>query len=246
MPFGELSVRLVPGLEAPTGTYVHTSLDAYEQTLSVTPDGQALGVASSGSPLYLQTLTRTNVAGEVTLSRALSANSSSEDDGVTYDAGFAVAQAEDQGFFVLGETNSFGLPHGQSLWAIRTDQDGRLLWQRKLPGLDRGTDSIPNVLAGSDGFFFGAFNRANGGPVVGKLSLNGDVAWLASLPARSCDPCDIRIAMLPNGDLVAAGTGWTGQEQTPWLARVNGTGSILWMRGFAFSNWSFNDIDVLP
>lgn len=244
--FGQINLRLIPGDETPQGLFEHVTLLAWEPSLSITPDNQALGVVFSGAGARTHTLVRTNLANEVTLSRALriSEHAASAVPSA-YDAGFALAQAQDQGFFVLGETVSRDDLPTLVLWALRTDIDGRLLWQRRLPGLKRNASSQPNAISIADGFLFGGFNRDSGGPVVGKLGLDGEVAWLASLPAGGCDPCDLRIAVAPNGEIVAAGNAWTGKGLTPWLARISSAGVILSMQRYDFPDWSFDDVEVL-
>ncbi len=244
IPFGVLTVRLgPPRADLLAGTYVHTSLEAWERSITVTPDGQSLGVVYTGDPLHQYVLTRTSSSGEVTLSRALSAQ---DNERAAYDAGFALAQTADDGFIVIGETSSFDTAKSTSVWAVRTDSDGRLLWQRRLPGLVMEDGSVPNVLAVGDGFLFGAYMKRTLSPVVVKLDLTGDISWIARLPAGSCYDCDLRIATLANGDVIAVGTGWYGESHGPWLARVNSLGEIAWMRSYRFRDWSFSDIDVTP
>jgi len=241
--FSRISALLPPPGDATiTATRVTTSLDAFAQTASFTPDDQILAIALPAGPESDPILTRITFAGDVTLTEPLRVAAG---DRAVQDAGLSVAEAPDQGLLVVGES-SFGANRTPTVWALKTDRDGNIVWQRRLPRLSIADGNRPSVLASADGgVLFGARTVTDAAAVLVKLDNRGDLVWKLRLPTQRCSECDIRLATLPGGDVVAVGSGMTGEVDTyAWLARVTAAGALVWLRTYAWDFRSFDDVDV--
>lgn len=137
----------------------------------------------------------------------------------------AVAQVQDGGYLVVGSSDLFGgiTGTGASLWAMRLDALGNVLWQRAYGGAVFG--GPPTVaLTADDGFLVATRS--------GLLALDtgGNVAWVRNLSGDGYVEI-VSAARAPNGDVVLAGR--YGDTPSAWAASVAPTGEVRWSRTFA-------------
>lgn len=100
--------------------------------------------------------------------------------GFNNDIGRSIIQLKDSGFVIAGYTNSFG-SGGYDMYAIRTDKNGNLLWQKTFGGLDwdfgYGVKEVNNgdslIFCGST-YSYG-YGKSDG--YIVKTDINGVFQW---------------------------------------------------------------------
>ncbi len=142
--------------------------------------------------------------------------------------GFAVVEAPDGGFFIAAGTRRpvAGEPGGAGL--LRLEADGRLRWRRVLPGVTGANDLVETsdgnlVLLATNYNYIG---DAPGGPVLTKLSNEGQILWQVQRPhvTDAGLPLDSLIATTDGGVLALA----HGLNR---LYKLNAAGAREWTRG---------------
>lgn len=100
--------------------------------------------------------------------------------GFNNDIGRSIIQLKDSGFVIAGYTNSFG-SGGYDVFAVRTDKNGNLIWQKAFGGFDwdfgyyvkesNGGDSL--IICGNT-YSFG-YGKSDG--YIIKTDINGNLQW---------------------------------------------------------------------
>lgn len=100
--------------------------------------------------------------------------------GFNNDIGRSIIQLKDSGFVIAGYTNSFG-SGGYDMFAVRTDKNGNLIWQKTFGGFDwdfaycvkesNGGDSL--IICGNT-FSYG-YGKSDG--YIVKTDINGNIQW---------------------------------------------------------------------
>lgn len=100
--------------------------------------------------------------------------------GFNNDIGRSIIQLKDSGFVIAGYTNSFG-SGGYDMFAVRTDKNGNLIWQKTFGGLDwdfaycvkesNGGDSL--IICGNT-YSYG-YGKSDG--YIVKTDINGNFQW---------------------------------------------------------------------
>lgn len=100
--------------------------------------------------------------------------------GFNNDIGRSIIQLKDSGFVIAGYTNSFG-SGGYDVFAVRTDKNGNLIWQKAFGGFDwdfgycvkesNGGDSL--IICGNT-YSFG-YGKSDG--YIIKTDINGNFQW---------------------------------------------------------------------
>jgi hypothetical protein len=134
----------------------------------------------------------------------------------------AVVEASDGTYLVVGESSLFGsvTASGASLWALRLDALGNVVWQKAFSGAAVG--GLARAVQEVQGGFVIASSRG-----LLKVDTGGNLHW-----ARSYDGdgfLDITsLAAHPDGSLVVAGQ--LGQPAQAWAMKVDASGQVLWSR----------------
>jgi hypothetical protein len=141
----------------------------------------------------------------------------------------AVLEASDGTFLVVGASDLFGPTTGAnaSLWAMRLDALGTIVWQRAYggpaAGFARAVQEVP-----------GGFVIASARSVM-KIDTGGNPQWVRSYEGNGL----IEIASLAahdDGSLVAAGR--YGNVAQGWAMRLDPEGRVLWSRRFGGDGFS--------
>ena len=154
---------------------------------------------------------------------------------------------EDNGFLLVGSTESFG-SGSSDVWVVRVDEDGDSLWSRTLGGSeqDEGADAVESsngdlYIAGTT-YSFGA-----PGADFWLIALNhaGDSLWsqtYGEYPPYTCEA----IAAFTDGRLVLAGTHHGGNGASFRAYTVSADGELLDGFGDSWLGYSFgSDVAVL-
>jgi hypothetical protein len=143
------------------------------------------------------------------------------------------AMLADGGTLAVGFTASSGAGD-RDIWVVRTDADGRALWQRTFGG--RLDDGAYGVAVDGERAVVAGYTRTDGprgyDVWVARLDLaQGAPVWTRTLDRSGMDAAT-SVALAPDGGvLVAASTdgGGFGREDI-WLIRLTGAGASDWTR----------------
>ncbi|HPT38076.1 MAG TPA: hypothetical protein PLZ44_07285, partial [Methanothrix sp.] len=153
------------------------------------------------------------------------------------DGGWAVSETEDGGFIITGYTQSLGAGR-KDLWLLRTDGEGRLIWDRTFGGKE--DDVGMSVLQSRDGGFV----------VVGRTASfgqGGDDIWLLKTDGNGRevlnetfggkkDDAGFQVIELKDGYAVAGRTESGPQKERIRLIRLDIDGKKIWEKTYAGSS----------
>ncbi|MDX9750137.1 MAG: hypothetical protein RBT71_03565 [Flavobacteriales bacterium] len=164
------------------------------------------------------------------------------------EAAHAALRTTDGGYLLVGHTTSEGGQvtgqHGnEDLWAVKTDANGALLWQRAL-GSEASEGGLAVTLTSDGGYLIAGTADDPGGDVgnvIGdgdvwlvKLDASGTIVWENTYGGTSYD--EPRAMVETAGGYVVAAytesdngqvTGYSGSGDL-WMFGVSGTGTLLW------------------
>jgi len=153
------------------------------------------------------------------------------------DGGWAVSETEDGGFIITGYTQSLGAGR-KDLWLLRTDGEGRLIWDRTFGGKE--DDVGMSVLQSRDGGFVVAGRTASFGQ-------GGDDIWLLKTDGNGRevlnetfggkkDDAGFQVIELKDGYAVAGRTESGPQKERIRLIRLDMDGKKIWEKTYAGSS----------
>jgi outer membrane protein assembly factor BamB len=180
-------------------------------------------------------LVRVDAAGQMLWERNLG--------GAAIDRCRSVKQTADGGFILCGET---GVPFiNYDVLLMKTDAQGRLLWQRTFGG--SGKDLGRAVLALQDGYVLCGDRDANEFYVV-RTDIHGQALWERSFGGG--DDHAYAVRQTAGGDFLVCGyrgDGSIAPEFDARLLKISASGQLLWARNFGQSidDRAF-DLQVLP
>lgn len=100
--------------------------------------------------------------------------------GFNNDIGRSIIQLKDSGFVIAGYTNSFG-SGGYDVFAVRTDKNGNLVWQKAFGGFDwdfgywlREVNNGDSLIICGNTYSFG-YGKSDG--YIIKTDINGNLQW---------------------------------------------------------------------
>ena len=142
--------------------------------------------------------------------------------GEGWDLAYAVAIAENGDIIVAGETNSFGVGHGD-IWVLRLDENGNVKWQ-KTYGLNDVDHAYAIAIAPNEDIIIT-------GTLTMKIDTNGNVIWAKDVSGDG-------VAVAPDGDIVITGT---------LTMKIDTNGNVIWAKdvsGYAVTLAPNGDIIV--
>ncbi|HET8984528.1 MAG TPA: hypothetical protein VFN03_02100 [Trueperaceae bacterium] len=141
----------------------------------------------------------------------------------------AVVQAADGTYLVAGDSSLVNGITGAaaSVWALRLDEQGNVLWQRAFGLLSGGR--VVGAVAQDDGFLLATTLGAV------KLDLGGNVRWARRLQGT----LEIHsVTQRHEGGVVMAG--YFGSTPQAWLVALDAAGGVVWSR--TYGPTSFNSV----
>ncbi|MFZ1946798.1 MAG: hypothetical protein WAW06_04570, partial [bacterium] len=156
----------------------------------------------------------------------------------------SVVMTSDGGFLAVGYTYSFG-DDDVNVYAVKTDADGDLVWQKAYggPGRDYGFSACELVVGG--GYAIAGYTTSYGAGkedvYVVRLDADGDTVWTRSFggsardEARSiCDAGDGGLVLAGSTESFGPGSG------DMYVLRLQAAGDTVWTRalGGAASDWA--------
>jgi len=154
--------------------------------------------------------------------------------GSNNDIGNCIQTTSDNGFIIVGTTNSFGAGQ-KDIWLIKTDMNGDTLWTKKYGGTndDEGnyvqqTQDSGYVILGTTQSFGSGIRNA----YLIKTFINGDIEWTKTLTGN----CPVTYG---NNNLLGKSLKQTDDGgyilltvAEPTLIRTNSVGDTLWTHSY--------------
>ncbi len=149
----------------------------------------------------------------------------------------AVLELIDQGYIIVGNTNSGTDNEGSNIYVVRTDVDGTLLWAKDFPvdNPDLTDEFGQDIIAAHDGGFI-ILGTTNGGGLFGqrdvllmKIDSLGNKQWENSF-GDVLDDEGYAVAATADGGYIITGTTEVpglGNDDV-YLIKTNGDGDFLW------------------
>ncbi len=151
------------------------------------------------------------------------------------DLAYAVDQAPDSGFIIVGGTYSFGAGR-PNIYAVRTDAHGDTLWTRTYGGA--GEEYAFSVTATRDsGFMLCGWTRSYGAGMSDiyliKTDARGDTEWTRTYGGAE-DEYGHTVRQTADGGYIVAGStlSFGAGLADFYLVRVNPSGDTLWTRTY--------------
>jgi len=232
--------------------FAETHDGAYTVTgLTFSDDGEVSGSHGNGD-MWVYRMDR---SGNIIWQKAIG--------GSEHDEGESVTVTPDNYYVVAGNTNSndksvSGNHGGQDIWVVKLDFQGQLIWQKTYGG--SGTEgmyfhSIINTPDG--GFMMLGYTTSNDDDVSGnhggqdiwlvKIDGTGNIQWQKTYGGTSTDYSS-SLYTAADGNYLIVGysnsndgdiTGNHGDYDT-WIAKVDGSGNILWKKTYGGSGLDVN------
>jgi len=166
--------------------------------------------------------------------------------GTGLDAGYSIQQTSDDGFIIVGSTNSQGAGNSD-IWLLKTDNEGNKNWEKVYGGAeeDRGKTVYQTVdggyiLAGNTKSFGG-----DGETWLIKLDSNGEEEWdtlLGGCRSVFGEVWDVwggtasLDLTVDDGYIVTGTEKLTSNNYDIWIAKVDSNGNVEWRDSFGGSS----------
>jgi len=153
--------------------------------------------------------------------------------GLYDDYGMSVAHVPNEGgFMVFGGTRSVEV--GEALWFIRINEDGLLLWEKKINETQAynyiGRGVVITEKNGKPAYIATALNTHSSDTYVIKLDHNGDIVWTNNLGLSDCQENPEAILATSDGGFIIAGdTNYPDKSyRNGFLMKIDSTGTLVW------------------
>jgi len=144
--------------------------------------------------------------------------------------GYAVEATADGGYAVTGTMQM----EAASLYVVRTDGDGNLLWEATYVGADPSDSGLGYSLQETpDGGFIVAGVRSREGAILLKVDWQGNLLWEKRLSDGGVSPTGAWVVRVTeDGGYLLAGAESRDGKETGFLWKTDEEGNTLWMNRF--------------
>lgn len=160
-----------------------------------------------------------------------------------YDGAWSVQQTSDNGYIVLGWTQSYALGGEQGAWALKLSESGQIEWQKFFDG-DR-SDMLFAARQTADGGYIlagGTYALSNvswySDVWVIKIFPDGSVDWQKTFGGNA-DEVAYAVQQTADGGFVLAS--WTSSFGSGggdiWILRLDDSGALMWQKSYG-GEWS--------
>ena len=203
--------------------------DRYDHLHSVQQTGDGGYIVAGRSNSFTQNedydvyLVRTDADGDTVWTKTYG--------GSEWDEGYTVRQTTDNGYVIVGHTDSFSGGH-RNIWLLKTDADGDTLWTRTYGGsTDLASRSVRQTT--DDGYIIAGQTDPHGGGsadvVLLKTDTSGTPEW-ARLYGWDNDQMPNCVEQTDDGGYIFAGYGWSGGDNwyDVYVGKTSSSGSLQW------------------
>lgn len=138
----------------------------------------------------------------------------------------AIIETQDGGFVAVGTLDTSSTSNTSSLYVLKTDQVGNVLWEKKFGALASGS-SFWDVIETSDGGIAtvgGSYLSSNLDIVLTKLDSLGNTLWTNQIDSGGLEGATSLQETLDGGLIVLGDKAGTG----PLLIKTNAIGNVIW------------------
>lgn len=158
--------------------------------------------------------------------------------GVANDFGTSVIQTNDDGYALIGWTNSFGAG-GEDLWLVKTDSSGNMIWN-KTYGSNYNDEAHDLVQTGDGGYLIAgdtAFASGNEDAWLVKVGSNGSMLWNHTFGGPALDTF-LSLVQLKDGSIALSGytSSYGSGSNDAWLVKTDSTGTLQWNKTYGGPN----------
>ncbi len=149
------------------------------------------------------------------------------------EGGQSVLQTEDEGYIIVGSTNSYDPGPGYDVWLVRTDSLGDTLWTRTYGG-KQGCDYgywIEKTYDG--GYIIAAMNWSSAPHNIWLIKIDslGDTLWTKLYGSEKSDYPSCVKQTSDSGYIIIGHAKASGYDNV-WLIKTNSYGDTLWTKFF--------------
>ncbi len=158
--------------------------------------------------------------------------------GSNTDGGSCVIQTNDNGYMVVGHTESFGAG-GRDVYLIRTDEYGTELWARTYGGPANDQAGCLIEIANNEYIITGITSSVGAGAsdiYVVKLLSNGDTVWTRSYGWASDETGSTIIRLSDENFIVTGSTSSFGSGLEVLVIEMNNNGDTVWSKRYGKMN----------
>jgi hypothetical protein len=201
--------------------------------ITLTTDGNALAVGATNHlhvPPYSGDIliVKFTLTGEVLWEKTWG--------GDGYEQAWSVTQAEDGGYYIFGETDSYGAGD-RDFFLLKTTADGTEAWYRTYGGERREWPYGMLPLLNGDLLIYGFTESLAGGErnqYALRVGWVGDVIWEYSVESPE-EEFIIDALETPEGDLVLA----VGVAEDGKMVKLDANGQVEWEKRYELAGWQY-------
>ncbi len=160
--------------------------------------------------------------------------------GNSIDVGYFVHQNENNTYFVLGRTESFGLGFSY-IWVIKLSSEGNIIWQ-KVYGTENA-DFAKNIIQTTDGGYIISGRiytlESHIDMLLFKIDQSGDILWSYTNGGWYMDSAESIQQTSDGGFIVLGNTSSFSQalgNQDICVLKLTSDGSIQWQKSYYIGN----------
>jgi hypothetical protein len=160
--------------------------------------------------------------------------------GILKDQAYSVVQANDGGFAVAVETQSFGVGGSWDFMLVKTDMNGNLQWNKTYGGA--GTDYVNSIICTTDGGYLmvGQTNSWGSGGYdldVIKTDSLGNMLWNRTYGGAGNDKAYGTVNTNDGGYAIVGNTDSYGAGLVDyWLVKLDSSGIMQWNKTYGGTN----------
>jgi hypothetical protein len=159
--------------------------------------------------------------------------------GEEMDIGHGIAPARDGGFILVGFSYSYGAGGEPTAYVVRTNPEGRMLWNRTYGGTrTAGAHAVEGDQGGCvvDGITY-SFGAGSADAYVFKIDDEGTLVWNRTFGGRGSDVTYDLVSCKGGGFALAGSTlSFGAGNGDMYLVRIDAEGRLMWNRSYGGSS----------
>ena len=155
-----------------------------------------------------------------------------------YDICRSIKPTPDGGFALAGKSRSFGDPDFGQFHLMKTDSLGNLEWRQSYGQNGVSEDASSLTLTPEGDYMLAGLKGPNGSTEVRvmRVGSNGSLQWQKTFGGAANAEAYPAITTLSDGNFLLIGALGIGLGQEAWLAKIDGSGNLLWEHTYPIDN----------